>query len=155
MSERPSTRPRGPARLGQLFGGVLGGALAAVLASIRRPAEVVTFGAPRVGDADFIESLEGLPVQRFENACDLVPGLPPEVMGFRHLGVRRYLNASGMLSVAPSDGFLRRSRRRARLRFSAKGPWLRRGWVKMRSLGDHAIQNYTAALYRAEADARS
>jgi hypothetical protein len=42
------------------------------------PAELVTFGSPRVGNAVFAASLEGLPMQRFVHCADVVTRVPPE-----------------------------------------------------------------------------
>lgn len=54
----------------------LGGALATLCAADFPEAELVTFGAPRVGDA----ALRGRllrPVRRYVHCCDLVPRVPP------------------------------------------------------------------------------
>lgn len=76
----------------------LGGALAA-LAAVRlanagsQLAGAITFGQPRVGDADSAARLAQLPLLRVVNACDLVPELPPEALGYRHAGLLRHLDA--------------------------------------------------------------
>ena len=55
----------------------LGGALATLAASLRPPRAVYTFGAPRIGDAAFAQSLAALPVYNVLNPRDVVTGLPP------------------------------------------------------------------------------
>lgn len=81
-----------------LCGHSLGGALA-LLAAARLVdagatlAGVVTFGQPRVGDATLAARLQALPLLRVVNACDLVPEMPPEALGYRHAGSLRHLDA--------------------------------------------------------------
>lgn len=75
----------------------LGGALAA-LAALRiaadgRLAGAVSFGQPAVGDAACAEGLDRLPLLRVVNACDVVPDLPPKLLGFRHGGRLLHLHA--------------------------------------------------------------
>lgn len=76
----------------------LGGALA-VLAAMRMqdsatPLQgVVTYGQPRVGDVHCAASLGSLPLVRVVNACDAVPQLPPEALGYRHAGELVHLDA--------------------------------------------------------------
>ena len=55
----------------------LGGALATLAASLRPPRAVYTFGAPRIGDAAFARSLNGLAVFNVSNPKDIVTELPP------------------------------------------------------------------------------
>ena len=55
----------------------LGGALATLAASLRPPRAVYTFGAPRIGDAEFAQTLAGTPVFNVFNPKDIVPELPP------------------------------------------------------------------------------
>jgi len=81
-----------------LCGHSLGGALA-LLAAARlsdsgaRLAGVITYGQPRVGDAVLATHLESLPLLRVVNACDLVPEMPPEALGYHHAGALRRLDA--------------------------------------------------------------
>jgi alpha-beta hydrolase superfamily lysophospholipase len=55
----------------------LGGALATLAASLRPPCAVYTFGAPRIGNAEFAQTLAGIPVFNVFNPKDIVPELPP------------------------------------------------------------------------------
>ncbi len=66
----------------------LGAALATLAAARRRPTALYTFGSPRVGDADFVTSLQDIAhaIHRVVDDKDGVPQLPPEALGFRHVG---------------------------------------------------------------------
>lgn len=71
----------------------LGGALAQLCAldiqyNLGVAPEVVTFGGPRVGNAAFVESYtRRIPhTTRYVNGRDLVPHLPPWLLGYRHTG---------------------------------------------------------------------
>ena len=87
----------------------LGGALAALAAvRVRRRghalAGAVTFGQPRTGDSVFTGFLATLPLTRVVNACDLVPRLPPEALGFGHAGTLVHLDAGEYESYGASLG---------------------------------------------------
>jgi hypothetical protein len=66
----------------------LGGALAVLAASLWRPMATYTFGAPRVGDAVFRNSLSRLSIFRITNERDIVPSVPPSRIPFEfcHIG---------------------------------------------------------------------
>lgn len=55
----------------------LGGALATLAASLLPPQSVYTFGAPRIGDTRFAQSLAGVPIFNVVNPKDIVAELPP------------------------------------------------------------------------------
>ncbi len=74
----------GPRRL-LLTGHSLGGALANLAAVDFPHAELLTFGAPRVGNSDFVNLLRGVSIHRFVNCCDIVQRVPPETFGERDL----------------------------------------------------------------------
>jgi hypothetical protein len=57
-----------------------------------------TFGSPRVGDSSFDQFVK-VPLYRVTNGVDLVPAVPPALLGYRHVGDTRYF---GKLSTAPS-----------------------------------------------------
>jgi triacylglycerol lipase len=71
----------------------LGAALATLAAARRAPQAVYAFGSPRVGDARFVEKLRNVPVFRVIHGNDVVTTVPPEALGFRHVGEERRLGA--------------------------------------------------------------
>lgn len=76
----------------------LGAALATLAASRRSPRAVYTFGSPRVGNDAFVSVLQSVPVYRIVDGSDMIPTLPPEVMGYSHVGEVHQL-------ISPSPGF--------------------------------------------------
>jgi triacylglycerol lipase len=83
-----------------MTGHSLGGALAALcFARTPQAKGLYIYGAPRVGDAEFLKLLEGRPVWRMENAQDPVPLVPPDIpaiaFNFSDLGTLKFLAADG------------------------------------------------------------
>jgi kumamolisin len=62
---------------------------------IRNPI-LCTFASPRVGDANFVAAFSALPLTswRIVNEPDIVPTQPPELAGFRHIGVEQKFDSS-------------------------------------------------------------
>lgn len=90
-----------------LCGHSLGGALAALASARVRDAGAdlagtISFGQPRVGDPHCAAQLHALPILRLVNACDGVPNMPPERLGYRHAGQLRHLDASHRQNYARS-----------------------------------------------------
>ena len=85
------------------IGHSLGGALATLAAGrYERAPEVYTFGAPRVGDGEYVESLD-TPVYRIVNGRDVVPKLP--VRGpYRHAGAEKYIDGEGLIHDGKPGG---------------------------------------------------
>lgn len=71
----------------------LGAALATLAATRRTPKAVYTFGSPRVGNHGFAASLGSTPIYRIVDDEDIVTTVPPEAMGFRHVGTEHRLIA--------------------------------------------------------------
>lgn len=71
----------------------LGAALATLAAARRAPRAVYNFGAPRVGNRAFTQSLRHVPIYRVVDDIDLVSMIPPAFIGFRHVGQEVRLNA--------------------------------------------------------------
>lgn len=78
-----------------ITGHSLGGALAAVAAKffaqdrLAAVTAVYTFGMPRCGGQNFVDSFGselGSRTYRFVHGYDIVPTVPPEWLGFRHVG---------------------------------------------------------------------
>ncbi len=68
---------------------------------------ICTFASPRVGDAAFAAAFNdlGLASWRFANGPDLVPLLPPQLIGFRHVDTLLPLSSTGkVLSWTPDLG---------------------------------------------------
>ena len=61
---------------------------------------VCTFASPRVGDRTFVNAFNGLGLTswRFAIDQDLVPQLPPEAFGFRHVNTLFPLDATGKVN---------------------------------------------------------
>lgn len=100
----------------------LGGALATMAASLHPPHAVYTFGAPRIGDAEFARNLAGVAVFNVFNPRDIVTHLPPAGP------FNRFVHAGTMVknvSVFPPHRML------------TQAPSF---------LADHAPWNYTAQL---------
>ena len=74
---------------GHSLGGALSTLAAAELEALGfRVASVSTFGSPRVGDqvfASFIGGKFGDRMRRWTHAHDVVPSLPPRVLGYHHV----------------------------------------------------------------------
>ncbi|MDZ7599636.1 MAG: lipase family protein [Desulfobacterales bacterium] len=83
----------------------LGGALATLAAACLPPQAVYTFGAPRVGDADFVAVLKPVRIFHIVNPNDLVTALPPKGKGLRfaHAG-EIHPNPAPQPSQAPFGG---------------------------------------------------
>jgi len=136
-----------PGRL--LFTGhSLGAALATLAASVRKPSRLITFGSPRVGDAEFVSTLGGVEILRYVDCCDIVTQLPPEMAGFSHCGQLRYIDRMGNILHEASQEIVRDDRVRARVEYTFEHSW-RVGSVAVRDLADHAPINYVCAVQAA------
>ena len=100
----------------------LGGAMASLAASLRPPRAVYTFGAPRIGDAEFARHLAHVPIFNVFNPRDIVTGLPPAGRW------SRFTHAGTIVTNTPAE---------------AVHPHLTRAPA---FLADHAPLNYTAQL---------
>ena len=78
----------------------LGGALAVLAASLLEPAAVYTFGSPRMGNGQFVDSTRHIPVYRVVNPRDIVASVPP-IPGILHVGEPQYLTSSKDTSTGP------------------------------------------------------
>jgi len=123
----------------------LGAALATLFAADHPQAGLVTFGSPRVGTAGFAARFEGREARRWRDTCDIVTRVAPEWIGFRHLGILRYIDRDGRVHEAPSDEFIRADMVEARAQYVrlATAKW---STVKARGLADHAPINYVSAV---------
>mmetsp|Transcript_41813 Transcript_41813/g.65409 ORF Transcript_41813/g.65409 Transcript_41813/m.65409 type:complete len:447 (-) Transcript_41813:200-1540(-) len=101
ISSAVSSGPRQGKRL-WVCGHSLGGAAATLAASrfttlLGRPvAACFTFGAPRVGNQRWA-SLQSFRHYRVLNKNDVVPCVPPPILGYRHCGTEWYLSRSAQV----------------------------------------------------------
>lgn len=123
----------------------LGAAMATIVAS-RIQAKVialVTFGSPRVGNSEFVNSLT-VAHYRVQNNCDDVTKVPFRLMGFVHHGTHRYMNYYGKFrDLTPWQRV--KDMIRSRLKARAKGQ-------KFIGVFDHLMANYIAKLEKLESN---
>ena len=98
---------------------------------------IYTYGSPRAGDKEFVESLK-VPHYRCRNNNDLVTKVPFWIMGYRHHGTLVYINYYGNVRKLSSwqrfkDGW------RGRFRAWSKGQWFDGAY-------DHSITEYERKL---------
>jgi hypothetical protein len=86
---------------------------------------VYAFGAPRVGDARFVQKLASIAVYRIVHGGDIVCTVPPEALGFRHAGEEHRIGVA-----VPSP-----------LQFDIPSLW-NRLVTPVAPLADHAPVNY-------------
>jgi len=116
----------------------LGAALATIAATRRKPVAVYAYGSPRVGNAAFAAQLAGVPVYRVVHGDDLVTFVPPEALGFCHVGKEVRLGAA----ASPARTF------------DVRALWEQ--WrLPPKALADHAPLNYVTHILRANGSARS
>jgi len=127
----------------------LGSAMATLLASIRRPDFLYTFGSPRVGDGQFVSTLNGLSNRRFVDCCDIVARIPPEsLLGeikYAHYGVPYYIGRNRGITENAADAEIDKDRFIAASEYLVEYAW-RIGNVAVRELADHAPINYMNAV---------
>jgi len=119
----------------------LGAAMATLLASLKKPEAIFTFGSPRVGDAAFVASLQGVGNFRFQDCCDLVTRIPPEELGYQHFGQPYYIDRKRRVRRNPDGEFIAKDQQWARWHFLFRYAW-RPGNIRVRGLADHAPLNY-------------
>lgn len=127
----------------------LGGAMATIcsgrclLSHIpSNPIELFTYGSPRVGDHRYINHVK-MDHFRFVNNNDVVPRVPPAILGYRHCGDEVYFDRNGRIRKL---GIV--SKRRDKWRGFLRG--LRR-W-KIDHFSDHSIHCYIEAIIKAVHD---
>jgi len=116
------------------------GAAMATIAAGRMQSKVValvTFGSPRVGNKEYVNSLT-VTHHRVQNNCDDVTKVPLLLMGFAHHGTHVYMNYYGAVrSLTPWQQV--KDMIRSRLKARAKGQ-------KFLGVYDHMMDNYIAKL---------
>jgi len=124
----------------------LGAAMATVMAAAHPEATLVTFGSPRVGNAAFAAGFAGRTVRRYVDCADFVTTVPPELIGYIHIGEPLYIDQKGGLHEAPPADAIAEDRRAARALYVLH--YAPKFWrnVLVRDLADHAPINYVSAL---------
>ena len=117
----------------------LGAAMATIAASRMqdRVIALVTFGSPRVGNREFVNSLF-VEHYRVQNNCDDVTKVPFKLMGFDHHGTHKYMNFTGEFRDLTAWQQVK-DMARSRLKARAKGQ-------KYIGVFDHMMTNYIAKL---------
>jgi hypothetical protein len=123
----------------------LGGALATLAATLVPPDALYTFGSPRVGDSAFARLLERIDPTRITGCADLVCAVPPDWLGFSHVGTMSYLDRNGQVHRGPPQELTREDAAIARREYRRSLAW-RWGNVWTRRLADHAPANYLSAI---------
>ena len=124
----------------------LGAALATLVASVCRPAELVTIGSPRVGNAEFVDSITDLKCTRIVDCCDDVTEVPLAPGLYEHVGAPLYIDRNGATVQAPVGSSIASDRTAARIAYTLRYAW-RPGMVLARGLADHAPINYLRAFF--------
>jgi triacylglycerol lipase len=116
------------------------GAAMATIAAGRMQSKVIaliTFGSPRVGDKQFVNSLS-VTHYRVQNNCDDVTKVPFRLMGFRHHGTHMYMNYYGAFrNLTPWQRI--KDMVRSRAKAYTKGQ-------KFLGVYDHMMDSYIAKL---------
>jgi triacylglycerol lipase len=117
----------------------LGAAMATIAASRiqTKVIALITFGSPRAGNQEFVNSLT-VTHYRVQNNCDDVTKVPFKLMGFAHHGTHKYMNYTGEFrDLTPWQQV--KDMVRSRLKARAKGQ-------KFIGIFDHMMPNYIAKL---------
>jgi hypothetical protein len=98
-----------------------------------------TFGCPRAGDGTF-DLYVKVPLYRITNGVDIVPAVPPAVLGYRHVGDSRHFGARGSAPSRNSPGIVNKTSET----FSGLLQLLPTG--KLRNVSDHDMTEYIDKL---------
>lgn len=124
----------------------MGGALAQLAATRFRPRAVYCFGAPRVGDRGYVETMRAIPIYRLVNNRDIVAMLPPtsQILPFQPAGRLVYVGAQGLLrQIDDADAAeLASGSDETSAETSEESRW----YDPPRFLADHAPINYSARI---------
>ena len=124
----------------------LGAALATLSAALRQPHALYTFGSPRVGDAEFAESIARVVHERYVDCCDGVCTVPPASWSYEHVGTMKYIDQNGVVRAAISSAEIEADQHAAAQQFLLEYAIHQPRNVLLRSAADHAPINYIYAL---------
>jgi len=121
----------------------LGAAMATLAASRiqKKVIALITFGSPRVGTKEFVNSLN-VAHYRVQNNCDDVTKVPLLIMGYRHHGTHKYMNFYGEFRNLSSWQRIK-DMIRSRIKARQKGE-------KFIGIFDHMMDRYIAKLEKGE-----
>jgi hypothetical protein len=131
-----------------LTGHSLGAALATLAAALCPQATLITFGSPRVGNPAFAQSFAEQRVRRFVNCCDVVTMIPPNLIGYKHVGAIRYIDRQGARQTWTDERIFQPieiDRASAHVDYVRDYVW-KLGNVNSRALADHTPLNYVRAF---------
>lgn len=134
-----------------LTGHSLGAALTTLTASYLKQTPLTsnihlyTFGSPLVGDSVFSELMSDVKHERYVNCCDLVTRIPPESLGYRHVGLLHYINRNGRVIDSITEDDIAKDRLAAAAAYVADYSY-RLGTVWVRDLADHSPVNYLSGV---------
>jgi pimeloyl-ACP methyl ester carboxylesterase len=98
-----------------------------------------TFGCPRAGDSSFDQYVK-VPLYRVTNGVDIVPAVPPAILGYRHVGDSRYFGRRGQPPSRLSPNVLQKLWRT----FWGLLTFVRT--FKFQNIADHAMPVYVGKL---------
>jgi triacylglycerol lipase len=98
-----------------------------------------TFGCPRAGDSSFDIYVKA-PLYRITNGIDLVPAIPPSILGYRHVGDTRYFGKPGMAPGRRSPTILQKAWRT----IWGLAALIKKG--KFKNISDHSMTVYVNKL---------
>jgi triacylglycerol lipase len=136
-----------PPRRLAVTGHSLGAAMAALMAVRSRDPEVelVTFGCPLVGNAEFCAALDRrAKVARYVDCSDIVTTVPYTWLGYAQGAKARYIDRHGLVRTSPSESEIKADRKEARRRYREE--YLAIGNAPSRQFADHAPVNYVSAV---------
>jgi hypothetical protein len=154
LAKAQSALPEGKKLDVHLTGHSLGAALATLAAEriseqgIANVGSVYTFGSPRVFDAaaaDHYQRTLGNRTFRIENNADVVAKVPPEAVGFKHVGTNLYFDHLGNQHVSPSDSFVMHDVIAGTRENFVANRWVRGGEIE--GLWDHGVQGYVKHVF--------
>lgn len=103
------------------------------------PEEVYTFGSPRIGNRQYVE-YPRLKHYRWVNNNDIVPRVPPMLLGYTHSGIELYLDRRG--KIRPVTGWRRMVDR-------ARGFLQGLRQFRIDQLTDHSVGAYIDCIFEA------
>jgi triacylglycerol lipase len=123
----------------------LGAALATLAMSSWQVQRLVTFGCPRVGDKQFVATIDTRTCVRYVDCCDIVCTVPPLSPWYADTGPRHYIDRNGVVRDPISESEASHDRENARIEYFLTYTGARDN-VVVRDLADHAPINYVRAL---------